>query len=88
MSPFLTHESKTRYKRGLPQPQCERDEEHKLNVAYRAPTLQPYPQKVFRPPNPTPTTFSGGSWSPIQNHGSGVRHLFVEENDCCVIVAT
>ena len=26
--------------------------------------LQPYPQKVVRPPKPTPTTFSGGGWSP------------------------
>ena len=26
--------------------------------------LQPYPQKVVRPPKPTPTIFSGGGWSP------------------------
>ena len=26
--------------------------------------LQPYPQKVVRPPKPNPTTFSGGGWSP------------------------
>ena len=26
--------------------------------------LQPYPQKVVRPPKPTPTIFSRGSWSP------------------------
>ena len=26
--------------------------------------LQPYPQKVVRPPKPTITIFSGGSWSP------------------------
>ena len=26
--------------------------------------FQPYPQKVVRPPKPTPTTFSGGGWSP------------------------
>ena len=26
--------------------------------------LRPYPQKVVRPPKPTPTIFSGGGWSP------------------------
>ena len=26
--------------------------------------LQPYPQKVVSPPKPTPTTLSGGGWSP------------------------
>ena len=30
--------------------------------------LQPYPQKVVRPPKPTPTTFSGGGWSPRELH--------------------
>ena len=29
--------------------------------------LQPYPQKVVRPPKPTPTTFSGGGWSPRES---------------------
>ena len=27
--------------------------------------LQLPPEKVVRPPKPTPTTFSGGSWSPL-----------------------
>ena len=38
--------------------------------------LQPYPQKVVRPRKPTPTTFSGGGWSPRVLQFRWERRLF------------
>ena len=41
--------------------------------------LQPHPQKVVRPPKPTPTTFSGGGWSPrVISSTIGERHAAPE----------
>ena len=53
--------------RGFPSEKCTQKASGSVGTCDSALGLQLYPQKVVRPPKPTPTTFSGGGWSPCDS---------------------